>query len=142
MADAVRFEVLEPKLDSLARCIDRVQSKLPFTEERVRSDADLQDVISVNLERAVRLCVDIAAVVISHSQAALPTTMAECFEALRALGWIDSGTALRMRKAVGFRNIAVHEYEKVDWAIVHRIATVHLDDFRRFGAQVVAKAKS
>jgi len=142
MADAVRFEVLEPRLDSLARCIDRVQSKLPFTEEHLRSDADLQDIVSVNLERCVQLCVDVAAVVISHSQAAVPTTMAECFDALRALGWVDAETATRMRKAVGFRNIAVHEYEKVDWTIVHRIATRHLDDFRKFAAQVVAKAKS
>lgn len=75
--------------------------KRVFTDERLRADADLQDVISINLERAVQLSVDIAAVVISHSQAAVPTTMAECFDTLLALRWVDSETALRMRKAVG-----------------------------------------
>jgi hypothetical protein len=41
------------------------------------------------------------------------------------------------KKAIGFRNIMIHEYEKVNWAIVYRIATQHLDDLKNFGAQVM-----
>jgi uncharacterized protein YutE (UPF0331/DUF86 family) len=44
-----------------------------------------------------------------------------------------------MRRAVGFRNIAVHNYLAIDWQIVHEIAHKHLDDFKRFTA-AVAKA--
>lgn len=40
--------------------------------------------------------------------------------------------ATRLRRAVGFRNIAVHNYRAVDWGIVHSIATMHLDDFTEF----------
>jgi uncharacterized protein YutE (UPF0331/DUF86 family) len=131
--------VLEPKLDSLARCIGRIENKLPFSEAELRTNLDLQDVISINLERAVQLSVDIASVVISYTQTPVPSTMAEAFDALHSLGWIDAETAQRMRKAVGFRNISVHEYEKIDWVIVHRIATSHLDDFKKFANQVVGQ---
>ncbi len=37
-----------------------------------------------------------------------------------------------MKKMVGFRNVAVHDYRKLDLEIVRRIVTEHLDDFLRF----------
>jgi uncharacterized protein YutE (UPF0331/DUF86 family) len=47
--------------------------------------------------------------------------------------------ALRLRKAVGFRNLALHTYGAIDWAIVHAIATRHPDDFVAF-ARCIAPA--
>ena len=40
--------------------------------------------------------------------------------------------AARLKKAVGFRNIAMHNYEAIDWFIVHSIVTHHLKDFVDF----------
>ncbi|MES1944117.1 hypothetical protein PC39_08379 [Salinisphaera sp. PC39] len=37
---------------------------------------------------------------------------------------------------MGFRNVAVHNYQKIDWDIVHAITWQHLDDFRRFAQAV------
>ncbi len=37
-----------------------------------------------------------------------------------------------MRKAVGFRNLAVHNYDTIEWAVVFAIATERLDDFKMF----------
>jgi uncharacterized protein YutE (UPF0331/DUF86 family) len=45
--------------------------------------------------------------------------------------------AERMTKAVGFRNTALHAYQAIDWEIVFRIATEHLDDFRAFSRQIL-----
>ena len=45
-----------------------------------------------------------------------------------------------LRKAVGFRNIAVHEYYKIDWEIVFTIISNSLDDFRKFAAVVMSIA--
>jgi uncharacterized protein YutE (UPF0331/DUF86 family) len=38
---------------------------------------------------------------------------------------------------VGFRNVAVHDYQAVDPAIVESIVEHHLDDLRELGAQVI-----
>lgn len=43
-----------------------------------------------------------------------------------------------MRKAVGFRNLAVHQYEDVDWHIVYSICQHNLDEFRDFARAVVS----
>jgi uncharacterized protein YutE (UPF0331/DUF86 family) len=52
---------------------------------------------------------------------------------------LEPELAAQLRKAVGFRNIAVHNYLAIDWQIVHEIAHEHVDDFKRFAA-AVAKA--
>lgn len=46
---------------------------------------------------------------------------------------------MRLKKAVGFRNIAVHNYHKIDWTIVHNIAHTHLADFTEFAEVVASK---
>ena len=72
-------DVINRKLESLRRCIARITSKLPITRDELRSNYDLQDIIALNLERAVQICVDIAAHVLSQTEAPPPSTMAEGF---------------------------------------------------------------
>jgi len=50
-------DLISEKLESLRRCLQRVQKKCPATPEELMEDPDLQDIISLNLTRAVQLCV-------------------------------------------------------------------------------------
>jgi uncharacterized protein YutE (UPF0331/DUF86 family) len=63
--------------------------------------------------------------------------MGQTFDVLAELGVIPHEIAVRMKKAVGFRNIAVHNYEAIDWQIAHAIATRHMSDFVAFATAVV-----
>lgn len=45
---------------------------------------------------------------------------------------IDAHLADRLKKMVGFRNVAVHDYQKLNLDIVRRIVVEHLDDFLTF----------
>ena len=126
------------KLQALRRCVDRIESKRPDDPLPLRSDYDLQDILSVNLERAVQACVDVAAHLISDTSRPSPETMAGCFAELRAMTVLDDALADRLQKAVGFRNIAVHEYQEIDWDIVFSIVTKNLDDFRAYARAVMA----
>ena len=70
----------------------------------------MQDIISLNLTRAVQMCVDIASHWLAeHAEATSPKTMGQTFEALATSGVIDHGLAQRMRKSVGFRNVMVQQ---------------------------------
>ena len=42
-----------------------------------------------------------------------------------------------MKKAVVLRNIAVHNYQAINWQIAHVIATRHMSNFIAFAAVVV-----
>jgi len=130
-------DVILVKIESLERCLDRVQSKVPATAADLSEDLDAQDIIVLNLERAVQICVDISAHIIAELKVRVPMTMAESFERLVTVGVIDKKLRERMQKSVGFRNIAVHEYESIDWNIVYSIITKNLNDFRDYAAAVV-----
>jgi uncharacterized protein YutE (UPF0331/DUF86 family) len=130
-------DVLLNKLESLRHCLQRVQDKTPASVDLLIRDFDLQDIIVLNLERAVQVCVDIGLHIISDLETPVPETMAQTFEILKESGCLDETTAERMVKAVGFRNTAVHTYQEIDWNIVYRIITEHLDDFRDFSRQML-----
>lgn len=130
-------EVTLQKLESLRRCLVRIRQKCPATAEELACDPDLQDIITLNLTRAVQLCVDIAAHLVSALQAGAPDTMGSTFDLLAEAGVLPPSLAVQLKKAVGFRNIAVHSYEKMDWAIVHAIARDHLDTYDDFAKTVL-----
>lgn len=133
--------VLEQKLESLRRCVQRVESRLPESLQALQTDLDAQDIVALNLTRSVQLCVDMAAHWLAeHADSNAPRTMGQSFDALAQAGVIEQALADRMRKSVGFRNVMVHSYDEIDWAIVYAIARYHLDDFRAF-ARVFVQAE-
>jgi uncharacterized protein YutE (UPF0331/DUF86 family) len=69
--------LIEEKLESLRRCIQRVASKRPDTVTELRDNWDLQDIIAPNLTWAVQLSVDIAAHITAEGNQPSPGTMPE-----------------------------------------------------------------
>ncbi len=49
------------------------------------------------------------------------------------------GSTDHRAKAVGFRNVAVHNYEAINWEIVFAICSKFLSDFQRFVAEVTSR---
>lgn len=65
--------------------------------------------------------------------------MGQTFDILTQVGVIDGNLGTQLKKAVGFRNIAVHNYQAIDWAIVHTLARHHLGDFTVFAKAISAR---
>ena len=129
-------DVINRKLESLRHCIARITSKMPIAREVLQSNYDLQDIIALNLERAVQICVDIAAHVISETEMPPPSTMAEGFARLAELQILPLQLAESLQKAVAFRNILVHNYTDINWDIVTDIVTHRLTDFVQFAQAI------
>ncbi len=128
-------DLIAAKLEQLRYCLNRLREKCPEDPDRLQKDPDLQDIIAMNLARAVQISVDIALHLLSE-RGEVPSTMGEAFERLAESGLLDNSLAERMRHAVGFRNIAVHAYDKIDWHLVTRICKERLVDFEEFGRAV------
>ncbi len=134
--------IVERKLDSLYRCIARVEEKCPPDAGTLADDPDLQDILVLNLSRAVRLCVDIGTHLVAELDSPPPDTMGQTFDFLAGAELLSAELAARLKKSVGFRNLAVHNYEELNWAIVHAIASRHREDFREFARVVSARLDS
>lgn len=72
----------------------------------------------------------------SSANQPMPQTMGDVFTKLQELGAISLDISERLKKAVGFRNIAVHNYEAINWQIVYVICQSSLRDFRQFAQEI------
>ncbi|MBQ8678197.1 MULTISPECIES: DUF86 domain-containing protein [unclassified Treponema] len=129
-------EVLEAKIAALIRCVHRVKSQGILSLEDLEKNIDKQDIIILNLQRAVQICVDIGNHILLDYDTETPATMAETFRKLAQNKLIPQSVADNLSRAVGFRNIAVHQYENLDCKIIYAIITSHLDDFRNFASEI------
>lgn len=128
--------IVDQKLESLRRCLSRIEDKSPATLGDLIDNVDLQDILVLNLTRAVQICIDIGSHIISGTEEPTPATMGEVFVVLHRLGAISDGTALALRRAVGFRNVAVHNYGVINWEIVFSVCRQSPNDFRQFAIEV------
>jgi uncharacterized protein YutE (UPF0331/DUF86 family) len=126
----VTREIILQKIESIERCLKRIQDKTPGSVAELKKDLDTQDIIAINLERTIQLSVDMAMIILSEENVETPATMGDAFESLSKIGIISPELCERMQKAVGFRNVAVHAYKEIEWPIVWNIITGHLDEFR------------
>lgn len=137
-------DVIARKLEQLRHYVARIESKKPFGIEALATDQDLRDVVVFNLIQSVEVCVDVGMHIISESSAPPPETMGEVFDRLFELPAFsspgkDAGLARRLRKAVGFRNVAVHGYAALDLAAVSSACEEGLEDLRQFTAAIAEK---
>ena len=129
-------EVLETKLEALIRCVHRIKEQNISTLEELESNLDKQEIIILNLQRAVQICVDIGNHILLDYKTPTPSTMADTFKYMAENKLITEQNAQDLAHAVGFRNIAVHQYENIDCNIVFSIINNHLEDFKEFSKAI------
>ena len=132
--------VISQKLDNLRNCVRRIESKVPSDPETLAADYDIQDIISVNLERAIQSSLDAAAHIGADFDDMSMLSAASIFLELAKHKVISTELAESLARAAGFRNLLVHRYAAIDWKRVHTFITTQLDIFRSFVAQVEAYA--
>ncbi|MDZ7750662.1 MAG: DUF86 domain-containing protein [Gammaproteobacteria bacterium] len=132
-------QLINQKLESLRRGLARIESRLPETPQQLHEDLDAQDIIALNLTRAIQTCADMATQCIAgHPEITAPQTLGQSFERLAQAEIISEELAINLRKAVGFRNIMVHSYQDIDWNIVFSLCRDRLDDFKAFARAMSA----
>ena len=134
-------DIISIKIETIRRCLQRVKLHTPNSYEDLAENYDSQDIIALNLERAIQASVDMAAHLIADTEVMPAQTMSKSFTVLSKCKIITECLGERMAKSVGFRNISVHEYQTIDWKIVYSICTKCLDDFTEYIQQVTKYCK-
>jgi uncharacterized protein YutE (UPF0331/DUF86 family) len=124
----VADDVLMQKLASIDRCVRQVRDFLGDDFDRLNQQI-VQDAVVLNIQRACEQAIDAASRVVSQRRLGIPVDSAEAFTLLERAGVLTPGTAARMRAMVGFRNVAVHQYQSLDKAILRAVVERHLGDF-------------
>ncbi len=119
------------KVAIIRRCLARIREEYQNDASRL-DDFTIQDSVVLNLLRACEASIDLAMYHISVGALGIPQSSRDSFEILSTHRLITAATSTAMKKMVGFRNIAVHSYQKLQRPILEAILNHHLDVFETF----------
>jgi uncharacterized protein YutE (UPF0331/DUF86 family) len=128
----VDTDLLFIKAGNVRKHLKRACEKCDPDISEFLGNRDHQDIVCFNLQMAIQNCIDIAAHVMSDQGTSVPGSVNEMFYFLEENGLLPSDVVERMVKAVGFRNLLVHEYGKLDMKEVFEIARHHASDLNQF----------
>lgn len=120
------------KLAELEEYLNQISEYSATSVEAYTGNWRTQRIVERTLQIMIELCIDIAGHIISDRKLRVPVSYADTFKSLSEAGLITLDTLNIMEKMAKFRNVIVHQYEKVDTAIVIMILRKHLDDFLVF----------
>jgi uncharacterized protein YutE (UPF0331/DUF86 family) len=129
-------DVVINKIRNIQRSVRRAREEYQANRDGFASDYTRQDAALLNLLRACEAAIDLANHVIRVRKLGIPVSSADAFELLRAEQIIDSRMAERMRKMVGFRNTIVHQYTKIDLAIVEAVIVTETNELLAFAEKL------
>ena len=125
-------DILLNKVAIIERCLTRIQQVYGNDEKNLLEDLTKQDSIILNLQRACEAGIDLAMHMVRKKGLGIPQESREAFELLERAGLISPELGQRMKRMVGFRNVAVHDYQELNYSLVHTIITERLGDFEQF----------
>ena len=127
------------KAGSVKRHVDRIKVKSVIDSATFMQDLDIQESVSFNMHLAIQNCMDIAAHIICEEGMGVPGSAADMFFLLQENGILSADLTGKMVKAVGFRNLLVHEYAKIDLKRLRQAAEKNVDDLLEFLSAVFDK---
>ena len=130
-------EVLLNKKVSIERCVAQIRkyyrkdNGVPFEDDYLKQDA-----IAMNLQRACECVIDMTNHLIRRRKLGLPRDSRESFALIQQEGLISPEQMKAMQAMIGFRNILVHEYQRLDLGIMVDVIENRLDDLLAFADEV------
>lgn len=128
----VDSDLILTKSSSVKRHLNRVIEKRHTDLQTFLQDIDRQESILFNLQMAIQNCIDIAAHIVSEEGLGVPGSTNEMFYLLEENEYLNHELTEKMVKAVGFRNLIVHEYGKIDLEQVFEVAKEDIKDINEY----------
>lgn len=132
-------DVIINKAAAIERCVARAREEYAKGPASFSADFTRQDAAVLNVQRACEAALDMGQHLIRREKLGVPQSARDVFTLLAQGGWIEAELAERLRKMVGFRNIAVHDYQALLLPIVTRVITERLDDFLDFTGAILKR---
>ena len=124
-------DILLNKGQIIRRCIARVHQEYLGGPANLENPTK-QDSIVINIQRASEAAIDLTMHFVAQRNLGVPETSRDAFTLLERAAILTPATAKQMRAMVGFRNIAVHNYQDLSLDVLRQIVEQHLTDFELF----------
>ena len=129
------------KMADLKTYINQVKEYASISLDDYQSDWKVQRIVERTLQMAIEVCVDMVNHIIADRNFRIPNTYSEGFRILKENNIISEVLCENLVNMCKFRNVLVHEYDKVDPAVVIPILRNRLKDFDLFQAEILGYFK-
>lgn len=130
-------DTLLNKAAIIERTLHRIEEEHAGQEHLLETDFRRQDAIILNLQRACQAAIDGAMHMVRIHGLGLPQETRQAFTMLEQAKLLSPDLARALRAMVGFRNIAIHDYQDLSLPILRNILESRLDDLRSFASMLV-----
>ena len=124
-------DVIYNKIETIERCVYRIKEVYDDNFENLK-DYTKQDSIILNIQRACEACIDLSMHIVSSKKLGIPQNSRDSFEVLNKNHILSDDLTKKLKGMVGFRSIAVHNYQAVNIDILRDVIEKHTDDFFEF----------
>lgn len=125
------------KLSELDEYLKQTREFSSVTLEEYSRDWKVQRIVERTLQMMIETCADIANHIISDRGYRIPNNYGDTFRVLHENGVLKKDLFEIMVKMARFRNIVVHQYDKVDESIVIGILKNYLNDFEAYRDAII-----
>lgn len=132
-------DVLINKAATIERCVRRAREEYAADPAGFAENFTRQDAAILNIQRACEAALDMGQHLIRRERLGIPQSARDVFALLARAGWIPPALAEALKRMVGFRNIAVHDYETLQLPITVRIIEIHLDEFLDYSSALLRR---
>lgn len=132
-------DVLINKAATIERCVRRAREEYDRDPASFATDYTRQDAAILNIQRACEAALDMGQHLIRRERLGVPQSARDVFTLLAQAGWIDATLADGLKRMVGFRNIAVHDYQTLQLPITVAIIEKHLEEFLDYSKALLLK---
>lgn len=129
-------DIIVNKIEIIKRCIKRIKEEYCDDKTRLKNFT-IQDSIILNLQRACEASIDLGMHTIAVKKLGVPQASRDAFIILKEQKIIDEENCKMMTAIIGFRNIAVHDYQKLNLNILEKIIENHLGDFEKYYGKIL-----
>lgn len=129
-------DILVNKYQIIKRCVKRINEEYDENPDNLKN-LTKQDSIILNIQRLAEAAIDIAMHLTAELQLGIPQSSRDGFDILANQKIIDTKTAERLKAMVGFRNIAVDEYQRLNLEIVENIIEKEIDRILIFSKDIL-----
>ncbi len=124
-------DVVLAKVAAIQKCLRRIKDVTGLDPDRL-DELNTQDIFILNLQRAIQSTIDLATHFVASEGLGIPDTIRGNFVLLENAKIITKTLSKKMQSMVGFRNIAIHDYQTLDVDILKAILSKNLKDFEQF----------
>ena len=125
------------KIAALDEVLGQIREYEQITVDAYRDDWKTQRIVERTLQMMIETCLDISGHIISDANLSVPETDADMFRVLAANHVLDPSRLDAFEMMARFRNVVVHDYEKIDPEIVVGVLRNNLSDVVLFKESIL-----